>query len=102
VPAAADEKVNKIETREIVTMRGIYIEDVYPKKIIVMLAGTGLGFRTNFLTPENQNLAMFYADDGYMVAGIDYRETLIDFEPGKTYNNMKKWGIDKHIKDVHK
>lgn len=120
VPAAADEKVNKIETREIVTTRGIYIEDVYligdtdpvglhllmkeeesPEEIIVMLAGTGLGFRTNFLTPENQNLAMFYADNGYMVVGIDYRETLIDFEPGEAYNNMKKWGIDKHIKDVN-
>lgn len=120
VPAAADEKVNKIETREIVTTRGIYIEDVYligdtdpvglhllmkeeesPEEIIVMLAGTGLGFRTNFLTPENQNLAMFYADDGYMVVGIDYPETLIDFEPGETYNNMKNWGIDKHIKDVN-
>lgn len=120
VPAAADEKVNKIETREIVTTRGIYIEEVYhigdtdpvglhllmkeeesPEEIIVMLAGTGLGFRTNFLTPENQNLAMFYADDGNMVVGIDYRETLIDFEPGETYNNMKKWGIDKHIKDVN-
>ena len=119
VPAAADEKVNKIETREIVTTHGNYTEDVYhigdtdpvglhllmkeeesPEEIIVMLSGTGLDFRTNFLTPENQNLAMFYADDGYMVVGIDYRETLIDFEPGETYSNMKKWGIDEHIKDV--
>jgi pimeloyl-ACP methyl ester carboxylesterase len=121
MPAVADDKVNKIETREISTTHGTYIEDVYhigdtdpvglhllrkkgkyPEEIIMMLPGTGLGFRTNFLTPENQNLAMFYADNGYMVAGIDYRETLIDYEPSETYNNMEKWGIDQHIKDMKK
>ncbi|MDF1498322.1 MAG: hypothetical protein P1P85_03130 [Patescibacteria group bacterium] len=67
------------------------------KKLMVLVSGTGLDFKTNFFTPEDQNLALFYIQQGYTVVGIDNAETLIDFDPATDYAFMDNWGIDSHV-----
>ncbi len=67
-----------------------------------MLSGTGMKFQTNFFTPESQNLARFYTDMNFMVVGIDYRETLVDYNPNEEYKIMKNWDVKEYVKDIRK
>ena len=73
-----------------------------PETMMVMLSGTGMKFQTNFFTPKSQNLARFYTDMNFMVVGIDYRETLVDYNPNEEYKIMKNWDVKEYVKDIRK
>lgn len=71
-----------------------------PKKIIYLLPGSALNFKSNFFTPRDYNLAKYLADSKYLVIGITPREDLAI--PVNNYEYMKNWGLEKHTEDVRK
>jgi pimeloyl-ACP methyl ester carboxylesterase len=69
-----------------------------PQGIVFMLPGVGANFRGNFFTPEEDNLAQFLRDSGYLVVGITSRaDSLPDIED---YSFMADWGIERHREDI--
>jgi len=119
--AGAESEFSYFGTNEYTDGSSEYIEEIYyskepypmglhllwkkgtnPETMMVMLPGTGLTFQTNFFTPEYQNLARFYADLNFMVVGIDYRETLVDYNPNEEYKIMKNLDIKEYVKDIGK
>lgn len=71
-----------------------------PEKTIYMLPGTALNFESNFLTPTNNNIALFRANDEYLVVGITPREDNIP--EGFDQSLIKDWGLEFHRNDVEK
>lgn len=72
----------------------------YPEKTIYMLPGSALNFESNFLTPKNNNIALFSANKGYLVVGITPRED--NAIEGFDQSLIKDWGLEFHTNDVKK
>lgn len=71
-----------------------------PEELMVMLPGTGLKFKTNFLLPEDHNLALYLAGRGFEVVGIDYRYTVLPYDPAANYSYLNDMGIAQHAMDT--
>lgn len=68
-------------------------------KLMVMLAGGSTNFESSFFTPNDRNLAQFFAEKGYLVIGVSPREDNVP--NGVTnYRFMESWGLQKHSADV--
>ncbi|RJP61111.1 MAG: hypothetical protein C4541_02675 [Candidatus Auribacter fodinae] len=68
-----------------------------PKKLVYLVAPSGMTFQNTFFTPQDQNIAHFYRKAGYGVIGITFRENAL------TDGNapfLKNWGLQKHRKDI--
>ncbi len=70
-----------------------------PVTNIYLSPGTALNTETNFITPNNKNLAVFLANKGYTVIGITPREDAAT--PGFNFSLMKDWGLQKHTDDFN-
>lgn len=71
-----------------------------PRKIIYLLPGGGVNFRSSFLTPTEDNLAQFFRKKGYLVVGITPREDNVPIL--LSYRCMESWGMEKHRLDIRK
>lgn len=70
------------------------------KKVVYLLPGGGVNFRSSFFTPVDDNLAQFFRKAGYLVVGITPRE---DNVPSlASYSCMADWGLHKHTSDMAK
>jgi pimeloyl-ACP methyl ester carboxylesterase len=70
------------------------------KKVIYLLPGGGVNFRSSFFTPIDNNIAQFLRTKGYLVIGITPREDNVP-KGLKSYPMMAEWGLDKHVADIH-
>jgi len=70
------------------------------RKIIYLLPGGGVNFKSSFLTPLNDNLSQFLRKSGYLVVGITPREDNVPSDAG--YSCMADWGLGKHTADIRK
>ena len=68
------------------------------KKVIYLLPGGGVNFRSSFFTPIDNNLAQFLRTKGYLVIGITPRE---DKAPAGM-SSMTNWGLAMHKQDITK
>ncbi len=68
------------------------------RKIIYLLPGGGVNFKSSFLTPLNDNLSQYLRKSGYLVVGITPREDNVS----TGYSCMSGWGLGKHTADVRK
>ena len=75
---------------------------IKPKEFVVLLPGTGLNSSTNFFVNENKSMAEFLADESFLVVGLDYRETNIEFNSTADYNYMATMGLSQHTNDLEK
>ncbi|HQG30340.1 MAG TPA: hypothetical protein PLA83_00310 [Deltaproteobacteria bacterium] len=71
-----------------------------PRKVIYLLPGGGVNFRSSFLTPTSDNLAQFFRKNGYLVVGITPREDNVPIL--LSYRCMEGWGLEKHRFDIRK
>jgi pimeloyl-ACP methyl ester carboxylesterase len=71
-----------------------------PEKILYMLPGGGVNFKSSYFTPINNNMAHFFREQGYLVVGISPREDNVP--AGITYEFMADWGLLKHKQDIRK
>jgi pimeloyl-ACP methyl ester carboxylesterase len=69
------------------------------QKIIYLLPGGGVNFKSSFFTPMNDNLAQYLRKEGYLVVGITPRE---DNVPASAAYCMANWGMEKHRTDIRK
>ncbi len=69
-------------------------------KVVYLLPGGGVNFRSSFFTPIDDNLAQFFRKAGYLVVGITARED--NLPPGAPYAAMADWGLHKHTSDIGK
>ncbi len=68
-------------------------------KFMVLLPGTGLSSEANFGTHDKISLER-YLNENVMVAGIDYRETNIDYDPTNNYAYMATMDLPQHTGDI--
>jgi pimeloyl-ACP methyl ester carboxylesterase len=69
-------------------------------KVIYLLPGGGVNFKSSFFTPLEDNLAQYLRKAGYLVVGITPRENNVP--AGVSYSCMINWGLDKHRTDIRK
>jgi pimeloyl-ACP methyl ester carboxylesterase len=70
------------------------------KKVIYLLPGGGVNFKSSFFTPIDNNIAQFLRTKGYLVIGITPREDNVP-KGLNSYPMMAEWGMDKHVADIH-
>ena len=70
-----------------------------PKKVIYLLPGGGLNFRSSFFTPVGDNLTQFFRRAGYLVVSITPREDSVP--SGGPLDCIAEWGMAKHKEDIH-
>lgn len=70
------------------------------QKVVYLLPGGGVNFRSSFFTPVDDNLAQFFRKAGYLVVGITPREDNVPSAP--SYGCMADWGLHKHTSDIRK
>ncbi|HVN70448.1 MAG TPA: hypothetical protein VMU10_00380 [Desulfomonilia bacterium] len=71
------------------------------QKIIYLLPGGGVNFKSSFLTPFlGDNLAQYLRKNGYLVVGITPREDNVP--SADSYPFMAGWGLAKHKADMRK
>jgi len=68
-------------------------------KVIYLLPGGGVNFRSSFFTPMDKNLAQFFRTNGYLVVGITPRE---DGVTSGVPVEMAGWGMARHKADIQK
>lgn len=73
---------------------------VYPIKTIYSSPGSGLNTESNFITPRNNNLAIFLVNKGYIFVGTTPREDAAP--PVPNFGLFKDWGLAKHTNDFNK
>lgn len=66
-------------------------------KVIYLLPGGGVNFRSSFFTPMDKNLAQFFRTNGYLVVGITPRE---DSVTSGIPAEMAGWGMARHKADI--
>jgi hypothetical protein len=71
-----------------------------PEKLIFMVAPGGQNFQNTFFTPVDRNMALYMLDNGYMVAGVTFREDKLPMEEIGPF--LADWGMEKHRKDLRK
>ncbi len=70
------------------------------KKVIYLLPGGGVNFRSSFFTPMYDNLAQFFRSAGFLVVGITPREDKVP--SGASLGCMEDWGMARHRDDIRK
>jgi pimeloyl-ACP methyl ester carboxylesterase len=73
------------------------------QKIVYLLPGGGMNFRSSFFTPIDSNLAHYFRNNGYLVIGITPRENNVPsgLSPS-SYAFMADWGLEQHKDDIQK
>ncbi len=78
------------------------LNDIYAvsTKTIYSSPGTGINTESNFITPKDNNLAVFLVNKGYIFVGITPREDAAP--PIPNFGLFKNWGLEKHTNDFKK